>query len=62
VLPRAGRLRVRLKDGVQPQEWARRAGAQAAGQGLALRIDTGAAPELEDVFVALLEQQEQERP
>jgi ABC-2 type transport system ATP-binding protein len=61
VLPRAGRLRVRLKDGVPPQEWARRAAAQAAGQGLPLRIDTGAAPELEDVFVALLEQQ-QERP
>ena len=55
VLPRAGRARVRLRAGVAADEWAGRAIAEAAASGLALSIDTAAAAELEDVFVALLE-------
>lgn len=58
VLPRAGRQRVRLRSGVAPQAWAERARADAAQRGLAAQIDTHATPELEDVFVALLEEQE----
>jgi ABC-2 type transport system ATP-binding protein len=58
VLPRAGRQRVRLRNGVAREEWAARAGEEAAGQGLPLRIDTHAVPELEDIFVSLLEDQE----
>ncbi|MFC5499718.1 ABC transporter ATP-binding protein [Caenimonas terrae] len=58
VLPRAGRHRIRLQSGLDPQAWAQAATAQAAGQGLALRIDAQAPRELEDVVVALLEQQE----
>jgi ABC-2 type transport system ATP-binding protein len=55
VLPRAGRARIRLRAGVAPADWAARALAEAAAAGLRLDIDTGTAPELEDVFVALLE-------
>jgi ABC-2 type transport system ATP-binding protein len=58
VLPRAGRARVRLRAGVAPAEWARRAVGEAALTGLRLQVDTATAPELEDVFVALLEAQE----
>jgi hypothetical protein len=58
VLPRAGRARVRLRAGVAPADWAVRAIAAAAGDGLQLRIATDTPPELEDVFVALLEAQE----
>jgi ABC-2 type transport system ATP-binding protein len=55
-LPSAGRLRVRLDAGADPGPFAARAGAEAAGLGLDVRIDTAAAPELEDVFVALLDE------
>jgi ABC-2 type transport system ATP-binding protein len=58
VLPRAGRARVRLRAGVAPAEWARRAVGEAALTGLRLQVDTATAPELEDVFVALLEAHE----
>jgi ABC-2 type transport system ATP-binding protein len=58
VLPRAGRARVRLRPGVAAARWASDATARAAAVGLPLRIATDAAPELEDVFVALLEAQE----
>jgi ABC-2 type transport system ATP-binding protein len=58
VLPRAGRARVRLRAGVAPGAWAARALAAAAAEGLRLRIATDTPPELEDVFVALLEAQE----
>lgn len=56
VLPRAGRHRVRLQPGVDPVAWAREAEAAARAEGLAVSIDAGAPRELEDVFVALLEQ------
>ncbi len=58
VLPRAGRLRVRLQPGVALPQWSLAARDAAAREGLTLVIDTQAAPELEDVFVALLEEQE----
>ena len=58
VLPRAGRQRVRLRSGVARDDWAVRAQAQAAAEGLAVRIDTHPEAELEDIFVALLEEQE----
>jgi ABC-2 type transport system ATP-binding protein len=58
VLPRAGRARIRLRPGVVPGAWSGRAIGQAAAAGLQLRIDAATPPELEDVFVALLEAQE----
>ncbi|MDE2604607.1 MAG: ABC transporter ATP-binding protein [Burkholderiales bacterium] len=62
VLPRAGCHRVRLRAGIEAGAWAAEAAAAARGQGLALRIDTEPARELEDVFVALLEQAESQAP
>jgi ABC-2 type transport system ATP-binding protein len=58
VLPRAGRARIRLRPGVVRGAWSGRAIGQAAAAGLQLRIDAATPPELEDVFVALLEAQE----
>lgn len=58
VLPRAGRHRIRLRPGVQAQDWSREAEAAARAAGLALAIDLQPPVELEDVFVALLEAQE----
>jgi ABC-2 type transport system ATP-binding protein len=58
VLPRAGRARIRLRPGVVAGAWSGRAIGQAAAAGLQLRIDAATPPELEDVFVALLEAQE----
>jgi ABC-2 type transport system ATP-binding protein len=58
VLPRAGRARIRLRPGVVPGAWSGRAIGQAAAAGLQLRVDAATPPELEDVFVALLEAQE----
>ncbi|MGZ5194655.1 MAG: ABC transporter ATP-binding protein, partial [Ramlibacter sp.] len=58
VLPRAGLLRVRLQPGVDAAAWTAQASAQAALHGLSLTIAPNAAPELEDVFVALLEASE----
>jgi ABC-2 type transport system ATP-binding protein len=62
VLPRAGRHRIRLRHGVDPFAWSRDAVAQAGAQGLALTIDPDAPRELEDVFVDLLEQQQEATP
>lgn len=56
VLPRAGRHRVRLQAGLDARAWSRQATQDAAREGLALAIDADAPRELEDVFVALLEQ------
>lgn len=61
VLPRAGRLRVRLQAHVDADAWAPGAIAEAGQQGISLVVDTRSPPELEDVFVALLEQQEPPR-
>jgi ABC-2 type transport system ATP-binding protein len=59
VLPRAGRARVRLRAGIAAGNWAARAIEAAADDGLRLRVATDTPPELEDVFVALLEAQAQ---
>ena len=56
VLPRAGRHRIRLQPGLDAGAWSRQAVQDAAREGLALAIDTDAPRELEDVFVALLEE------
>lgn len=56
VLPRAGALRVRLHAGRDPQAFLERALADAATAGFALEGDAHAAPELEDVFIGVLEQ------
>jgi len=58
VLPRAGRLRVRLQPGVVPADWAAAVQAEAAGRGLSLAIDLQPPVELEDVFVDLVEARE----
>ena len=42
--------------GLDPQAWSAQAVAAAAAQGLALTVDTEPPRELEDVFVALLEE------
>jgi ABC-2 type transport system ATP-binding protein len=57
VLPRAGRLRVRLDAGTDPAGFVARVIAEAAAHGLDVQADPSAAPELEDVFVALLDEQ-----
>ncbi len=57
VLPRAGRHRVRLRPGIEPRAWAARATEAARAEGLALAIDPAPPRELEDVFVAVLEQE-----
>lgn len=57
VLPRAGRHRIRLQSGTDGRDWQPRARAAAAAEGMALDIDLDAPRELEDVFVALLEEQ-----
>ena len=58
VLPRAGTLRVRLQAGLDADDFVARTVADAAQAGFALTAEPHAAPELEDVFVALLEQGE----
>jgi ABC-2 type transport system ATP-binding protein len=55
VLPRAGRLRVRLQPGIEPEGWAAAARAEAAQRGLSVAIDLRPPAELEDVFVDLVE-------
>jgi ABC-2 type transport system ATP-binding protein len=57
VLPRAGRLRVRLQPDADVAAWASALQTDAATRGLTLEIDTRPAIELEDVFVDLLEGQ-----
>ncbi len=56
VLPRAGTLRVRLQAGSDPDDFVARTLADGAGAGFELTGQARATPELEDVFVALLEQ------
>ena len=56
VLPRAGRHRIRLQAGLDPRAWSAQAVPAAAARGLALTVDTEPPRELEDVFVALLEE------
>ena len=61
-LPRGGSLRLRVHAGVDPQAFVAQALADAARSGLAMTGDAHPAPELEDVFVALLEQGQDARP
>jgi ABC-2 type transport system ATP-binding protein len=56
VLPRAGALRVRLDTGADPQAFVDRAVTDGAAAGYAIEGDAHVPPELEDVFVAVLEQ------
>jgi ABC-2 type transport system ATP-binding protein len=58
VLPRAGRLRVRLQPGVAPERWAAAVQAQAAQRGQPVLVDLHPPAELEDVFVDLVEARE----
>lgn len=58
VLPRAGRLRVRLAPATDVAAWSAAARETAVGRDIALAVEAGVAPELEDVVVALLEEQE----
>jgi ABC-2 type transport system ATP-binding protein len=57
VLPRAGRLRVRLAPGTDPATFAARVKTGAAAYGLDFQVDAHPQAELEDVFVALLDEQ-----
>ena len=57
VMPRAGRLRVRLRAGTAADRFLARAQAEGAARGLRVQADAVAPVELEDVFVALLEAQ-----
>ena len=57
IVPHAGRLRVRLRPGRDATATAQRIVAEAARAGLAIEEATPAAAELEDVVVALLEEQ-----
>lgn len=56
VIPHAGRLRIRLNAGVDPEALRRRIEQAAAQHGLALEELRQVPPELEDVFVAVLEE------
>jgi ABC-2 type transport system ATP-binding protein len=55
VLPRAGRLRVRLQHGVVPEAWAAGVRAEATQHDPSVEIDLHPPVELEDVFVDLVE-------
>jgi ABC-2 type transport system ATP-binding protein len=59
VLSRAGSHRVRLRAGIDAGGWARIAIEAARAGGLALEIDRDPPRELEDVFVAVLQAQEE---
>jgi len=56
VIPHAGRLRARLQPGVEPEALMRRLRAAADQKGIAICELAVAAPELEDVFVSVLEE------
>lgn len=56
VIPHAGRLRIRLNAGVDPETVRRRIEQAATQHGLALEELRQVPPELEDVFVAVLEE------
>jgi ABC-2 type transport system ATP-binding protein len=58
VMPRAGRLRLRLRGGVPAASFVTRVVAEGAARGIAVQAAAQATVELEDVFVALLEQRE----
>ncbi len=57
VLPRAGRLRVRLRAGGAAADFVQRAVAEGARRGVDMRGDCAAPIELEDIFVSVLEEQ-----
>lgn len=61
VIPHAGRLRIRLHPGVDVEAARRAIGQTAARHGLAVTGLAPAAPELEDIFVAVLEEAEVNR-
>ena len=56
VLPRAGALRVRLDAGCDARAFVERVIADGRAAGFVLEGDAQATPELEDVFVSVLEQ------
>jgi len=58
VIPHAGQLRIRLRAGTEPAALRARVDAVAAAQRLTVTALRPAAPELEDVFVAVLEENE----
>ncbi|HOW61361.1 MAG TPA: hypothetical protein PLJ20_02200, partial [Candidatus Contendobacter sp.] len=58
VIPHAGQLRIRLRAGTEPAALRARVDAAAAEQRLTVTALRPAAPELEDVFVAVLEENE----
>jgi ABC-2 type transport system ATP-binding protein len=55
IVPHAGRLRVRLRPGLDAAATAQRIVAESARAGNGIADATPAAAELEDIFVALLE-------
>jgi len=57
VMPRAGRLRVRLHAGTNPGNFLARVATEGAARGIPVLTSGEAGIELEDVFVALLEAQ-----
>lgn len=61
IIPHAGQLRLRLNPGEAPESLMSRIRRLAEGQGIALKRLAVAKPELEDVFVALLEASQAER-
>jgi ABC-2 type transport system ATP-binding protein len=61
IIPHAGQLRLRIKQGCEPSALSQRISQLAAGLGVQLDALKPAPPELEDVFVALLEADQQER-
>jgi ABC-2 type transport system ATP-binding protein len=61
IIPHAGQLRIRLQRGSDTSELTNRIHRLAAEQGVTLESVAPAAPELEDVFVALLEGNQEER-
>lgn len=61
IIPHAGQLRLRLQQGTNVDEVMARIRKLATEQGVTLENLGPAEPELEDVFVALLEQSQQQR-
>jgi hypothetical protein len=56
IIPRAGRLRIRLQAGARPEELMAGIRQAVTAQGLTVSALGPARPELEDVFVAVLEE------
>jgi ABC-2 type transport system ATP-binding protein len=61
IIPHAGQLRIRLQHGANVEAVTVRIRELAAAQGIALDALAPAEPELEDVFVALLEEHQAQR-